>query len=259
MLVEAVGLDPSVHEAWFDLGLLHKWSGAWDDALRCNLRAAELVGERADEPAWWNLGIAATALRDWDVARRAWRVYGLTVPDGEGPIAGDYGLAAVRINPHSDPEVVWGRRVDPARLRIESVPLPGSGHRWGDIVLHDGEPVSTREVRGVRHLVFNELERWEASGVPTVAATVSSDLPAAISDLLDALEEAGLTAEDWTTNTAMVCAACSTRHEESPPPVPVSGRHEHAIGIAAPIESVRTVVAAWERSHGGRCHELTTA
>jgi hypothetical protein len=163
LLIEAVSLDPEFHEAWFDLGLLHKWSRSWDEAFRCNLRAAELVGERADEPAWWNLGIAATALRRWDVARRAWQAYGLPVPDGEGAVDGDYGYAAVRLNPESEPELVWGRRIDPARVRIESIPLPGSGHRWGDIVLHDGEPVATREVDGTNRLVFDELERWEAS------------------------------------------------------------------------------------------------
>jgi hypothetical protein len=259
MLVEAVGLDPSFHEAWFDLGLLHKWSGSWDDAFRCNLRAAELVGVRADEPAWWNLGIAATALCRWDVARRAWRAYGLTVPSGEGPIAGDYGLAAVRLNPHRAPEVVWGRRLDPARLRIDSIPLPESGHRWGDIVLHDGEPVATRESHGARRPVFNELERWEASDVPTVRATVTAASPATISGLVDALDDAGLPAEDWTTNTSMVCAACSAQHDRRTPPTPERAGHEHAVGVAAPIESVRTVITAWERSHDGRCHELTTA
>ena len=71
MYRESLRLDPELKEAWFDLGLIAKWEGRWEMALECNLRAAELEGPRSGEPAWWNLGIAATALSDWDVARRA--------------------------------------------------------------------------------------------------------------------------------------------------------------------------------------------
>ncbi len=80
LLAEATRLDPAFLAGWFDLGLLHKWSGSWEDALACNLRATELVGERADEPAWWNLGIAATALRRWDSPGRRGRPTGSTSP-----------------------------------------------------------------------------------------------------------------------------------------------------------------------------------
>jgi hypothetical protein len=258
LLIDATRLDPGLHQAWFDLALLHKWSGSWDDAFRCSLRAAELVGEQAQEPTWWNLGIAATALRRWDVARRAWRAYGLSVPDGEDPIDGDYGHAAVRINPRRAPELVWGRRIDPARMQIDSVPLPGSDHRHGDIVLHDGDPVATREVHGTSWLVFNELERWEASETPTVHATVAAASPDTINALLAALDDAGFAAEDWTTNTTVSCAACSTQPGRLSAPRSPASHHEHSIGIAAPVASIRAVVTAWERSHDGHCRQLAT-
>lgn len=51
------------------------------------------------EASWRNLGIAATALSRWDVARRAWRNYGLDVPDADSPIGGNFGNGPVRINP----------------------------------------------------------------------------------------------------------------------------------------------------------------
>ena len=258
LLIDATRLDPGLHEAWFDLALLHKWSGSWDDAFQCSLRAAELIGEQAEEPAWWNLGIAATALRRWDVARRAWRAYGLAVPDGEDPIHGDYGYAAVRINPHSQPELVWGRRIDPARVQIESIPLPGSDHRHGDIVLHDGDPVATREVHGISWLVFNELERWEASETPTVHATITAASPDTINALLAALDDAGFTAEDWTTDTTTSCVACSTQPRRLSTPRSPGSHHEHSIGIVAPVASIRAVVTAWERSYDGHCRRLAT-
>lgn len=257
LLVEATRLDPAFHTGWFDLGLLHKWSGSWEDALACNLRAAELVGERADEPAWWNLGIAATALRRWDLARRAWRAYGIDTPAGEGPIDGDHGYAAVRINLAVRPELVWGRRLDPARIRIESVPLPDSGHRWGDVVLHDGEPVATRQAAGSTYLVFDQLDRWEASPTPTLSATVSAGSPGMVDALLTALESAGLTAEDWTTHTTTSCGACSTDTHHQAMAAATAPNHEHAVGIAATLGDARPVIEEWERSHDGRCRDLT--
>lgn len=67
----AVALDPELKEAWFDLGLIYKWSARWDECFDANRRAALLVGERPESPEWWNLGIAATALHRWDDARHA--------------------------------------------------------------------------------------------------------------------------------------------------------------------------------------------
>src|SRR6266446_1566999 len=111
--------------------LVHKRRRHWTDAMDCNQRAASLGGEQGDA-AWWNLGIAATALRRWDVARTAWQRFGIAVPDREGEIVMDFGPAPVRLDPQGDGEVAWGQRIDPARLVVKNVPLPQSGHRFGD-------------------------------------------------------------------------------------------------------------------------------
>lgn len=150
-----------------------------------------------------------------------------------------------------------GPRLDPARIRIESVPLPDSGHRWGDVVLHDGEPVATRHAAGSNHFVFNQLARWEASPTPTLRATVSADSPGVIDALLTALESAGLTAEDWATHTTTSCVACSTDTHHQAMAAATAPHHEHAVGIAATLGEAQPVIEAWERSHDGRCRELT--
>ncbi len=93
--------------------------------LACNLRAAEL-NPATEQPAWWNAGIAATALREWPTALKAWHGYGIELPDAPTPFEYDLGIAPVRVNPVEKPEVVWGRRLDPARIRILNVPLPDS-------------------------------------------------------------------------------------------------------------------------------------
>jgi hypothetical protein len=257
---EAIRLDPQLHIAWFDLALIHKWSGNWEEAFTCNLRAAELVGEGADEPAWWNLGIAATALHRWEVARRAWRVYGVAVPKGAGPIEGDYGIGAVRLNPDTEGEVVWGHRVDPARMRLVSIPFPASGHRWSDIVLHDGAPNGYREVDGHQHAVFDELVRWAPSGVPTVEASVSAGSAEEVEELLALVEAAGYAAEDWTRGVRMLCRRCSEGiiHAEHSPAALATGR-EHVVAIAAPLSVARGILATWTARPGRTCHTIEAA
>jgi ribosomal protein S27AE len=256
----AVELDPGLHEAWFDLGLVHKWAGRWEEAFACNLQAAELVGEVEEEPAWWNLGIAATALRRWDIARRAWKAYGLDVPDGAGPIEADFGYGPVRLNPAGDAEIVWGQRIDPTRIRLTNIPFPASGHRWADVILHDGAPNGYRELDGQSHPVFDELQRWEESDVPTVEASVSAESVEDLDDLVARVVLAGHAAEDWTRNVRALCKRCSegTVHAEHDEKALVTGR-EHWMGIAAPLADATAIVRAWERSPGRCCHSIDLA
>jgi tetratricopeptide (TPR) repeat protein len=97
---------------WYNLGLLFKRRREWHESLTHNERAVEL--DPSDEAAWWNLGIAATALGTWSRARDAWRACGIDVPDGDGPLEMDFGQVPIRLNPDTTAEVVWCRRIDPA-------------------------------------------------------------------------------------------------------------------------------------------------
>ena len=126
---QAVDRVPAYEPAWFNMALVHKQRRQWVQALDCNERAAALGGAEGD-PAWWNLGIAATALRRWDAARRAWRRFGIEIPDGTGELQLDFGPAPVRLDPDGRGEVVWGRRVDPARIVVMNVPTPESGRAF---------------------------------------------------------------------------------------------------------------------------------
>jgi hypothetical protein len=253
---DAVELDPTLKEAWFDLGLICKWERRWDEAFECNLRAAELEGPKADEPAWWNLGIAATALRRWDVARMAWRTYGVPLREGFGPIEDDFDVAPVRLNPTGDAEVVWGQRIDPARVRIRSIPFPRSGHRWGDVVLHDGAPAGYREVNGQQRAVFDELERWEASDVPTLEVSIDAS-DSDVDGLITAVQAAGFAAEDWTRNVRVLCKRCSEGvvHAEHDPTALAAGDIHH-IGIAGPRDLVNGLVVEWANLPGRVCHGI---
>jgi hypothetical protein len=192
---------------WYNLGLLFKRQANWPESLRHNRRAVEL--NPADEAAWWNLGIAATALGEWQTAREAWRACGMNVPDGDDPIVGNYGAVPVRLNPEGNAEVVWCTRIDPARAIIRNIPMPESGHRCGDLLLHDGAPNGTRVYNGVDVPVFDELALLQPSQLGTFVVRIDGLAAGDVHYLTDEAESAGLQAESWSETVRLLCRACS--------------------------------------------------
>lgn len=277
LLDELLRRWPQDNRFWFDRGLHAKWRRDWPASLEANRRALDLLppDATAGEPDAWNLGIAATAVQDWPAARRAWTAFGvpLTASDDPGaPLAEDFGQSPVRLNAwprfagepvpdgSADTEVVWGRRICPARIRIMSVPSPSTGHRFGDVVLHDGDPVGTRMLGTHEVSVFNEIELWERSPLPTLTAAVTAPDAAAVAELEELVDGAGFGVEDWSATIRLLCRACS---EGSPH----DGDHSHdgaadqAAGAWEPLrrmgfggdpEQVRTLLGVWAVDGPGR-------
>ncbi|MFI7244154.1 tetratricopeptide repeat protein [Streptomyces qinglanensis] len=280
LLTRAADLEPWLSESWFNLALLYKFRHDWEQARTAGLRAVALLDRESGAPDWWNVGIAATALQDWPLARRAWQAYGLHVPGpshgaaaAEEPTGMQLGSAAVRLSPEGEAEVVWGRRIDPARMEIQSIPLPSSGRRWGEVVLHDGVPHGERTTAaGPSYPVFDEIELWAPSPVPTWVVL----LEAATESDRDALErlaaDAGFAAEDWSSSVRLLCRACSESampadegdgtvhldpHDHSSPGHPGPLGHmtqggpgelwvpERECGLAAPAALVHGLLDGW--------------
>ena len=247
-LKAAIAADPDLAWAWFNLGLVHKFRRHWEEAFRCNSEAAGRVDTDEGDPAWWNLGICATALRDWATAREAWTRYGIDIPPGEGPLEMDLGYVLVRIRSDALTEVVWSRRIDPARAVILNVPFPESGHRCGDYVLHDGVPNGERTWEGRTYVVFDELERWEASPTPTLIADVVCRNRSDSVALSDVFEQAGAVAEDWQLKVRMLCAACSEGRSHEPHEQhdePHTWSAERTFGLAAELGFANELLARW--------------
>jgi hypothetical protein len=202
----ASALAPRWSVPYYNLGLLAKNTGRWGDSLRFNQRALLLNPE--DEGACWNLGIAATALHDWPEARRAWRHYGIDIGEGAGEIITPPVTACVRLNPQSSGEVVWGERLDPARLVILNVPLPESQHRFRDIVLNDGAENGTREVGGTQVPVFDELAVWRASEYSTLRVRLRIPNDDSRHQLVQICGASEIGIEDWST-LRIICDECS--------------------------------------------------
>jgi hypothetical protein len=247
----AIKADSRGSAPWFNLGLLAKGNRDWAASRRYNQEA--LLRNPSDEAAWWNLGIAATALSDWTEARRAWAGFGIELPPGEGEIVANLGETPIRVNPLAKGEVLWTRRIDPARAYITSVPLPESGHRHGDLLLHDGAPNGYRMVRGREVAVFDAIAILRPSRLGTFETTVRVDEVEALAALEETFVAAGAAAEDWS-SIRYICQECSEGrpHEGHDLGAPhASG--ERRIGMAASRRDVAAeLLRSWSEQAPGR-------
>jgi tetratricopeptide (TPR) repeat protein len=260
---KASAIDPSWSVPPYNLGLLFKLARNWKEALKYNRRATAL--DSKNKAAWWNFGIAATALGRWNLARSAWRGFGIAVPDGDGPIDLPCGFCPIRIDPNGQAEVVWGHRIDPARASLASIPLPEPKHHWKDVVLNDGAPNGYRRHQGKEVPVFDALELLEPSPFGTYVAHVkmpataenvekgAQGQAAQVAQLAQLAGELGGNAEDWSTSLRMICKACSEgrphqKHDsEAAPPGGV-----HLIGIAArDREHAAKILSGWQSGRNG--------
>lgn len=260
---ELLQLTPESYYSWFQAGLLSKARRNWPESAERNARALELFTPKdaeefnGDNPAAWNLGIASTALGDWATARRAWAAYGIKgFEGGTGPIDVDCGMAPVRLNPDrpslphqllpsaGTAEVVWCWRRSPAHAVIASVPLPESGHRFRDVVLHDGEPKGTRLLDDREVSVFDELERLEESDLPTWQAQIIGAASEDFQALSDLLGQRGFALDDWS-GIRLMCSECSHGSPQD--------EHDHApaasdawrVGLAGHETGIAELVEIW--------------
>ncbi len=235
-------------------GLAHKYLLDWPTSLRHNLEAIALADE-IGEAEHWNAAIAATALGDWERVRTLWAAVGIRVPEGRGAIVDDYGVAVVRLNPWHGGETVWMRRIDPVRARLLNVPLPESGHRFGDIVLHDGAATGSRW-NGERNVpVFNELQRLAPSDFATHVVFVGCDRSEDLQALLDTTAPGIGYIEDWTASIRHYCLRCSygAPHRHDAPTVNDDWAPDRYLGIAAQSrKSVEKLLRNWENGGDGR-------
>jgi tetratricopeptide (TPR) repeat protein len=245
---KAMAREPGWFAPHLNLGIALKHAKQWTRSLTASLRAYELDPDEASEGALWNAGIAATAIGDWAAARRAWTKVGINLPMGEGPIDMNIGTTPIRIARDTTPEVVWCHRIDPARARIESIPLPESGRRYHDLLLHDGEPVGSRRLGAETVSVFNELEVLEPSPFRTYTTNVIAPSAKGLAKLVEAFkDEPAAAIEDWTANITMICKACSeglphehAEQREEPPWQP-----RRTIAIATTNSRALEILFAW--------------
>jgi len=225
---------------WYDAALAHKFLRSWEKAYALGREAAARSPRGEGDPAYWNLGIAATIRRDWATARDAWDGFGIQLPDGEGEITGRFGNACVRLDTDGEREVVWIERLCPTRGRVVNVPVTG-GRRYGEIVLHDGEPKGERIVDGTTYPVFDELLLFEPSDLPTLEVTVNAAGTADLEALLGLFTGSGFGAEP-ASGVNVLCACCSEGSHHQDREVQPGAQ---LVSLAAPEDEARGLLERW--------------
>ena len=235
-------------------GLVHKYLADWPTSLAHNLRAIELGSD--DEASQWNAAIAATALGEWGQARARWAAVGITDFDHTtGPTQRDLGTVCVRLNAGTCGETLFAERFDIVRARLRNVPLPESGYRYGDVVLHDGARTGSRAFGDRVVPVLNVLQRLEPSEFQTFTVFVTCDDESDMEALANATGPGIACIEDWTCSIRHYCLRCSygTPHSHDEDDAgrqdEVYWESERNIGIAAQSRAaVEKVLETWKKA-----------
>lgn len=162
------------------------------------------------------------------------------------------GMCSLRVGEDGAEETVFAQRIDPCRARIESVPLPECGRRYGDVILHDGEPRGRRLVGSHEVAVFDELVRLERSAYETWRVTVDCADQAELDALLALFSDIDGMVEDWTSNLQLLCRQCSlgTPHDHHRPD-DIAWKARHDLGFALrdekPLSRLRRLKLWWRK------------
>ena len=247
-----VELAPDAWTAHADRAVAAKHARAWAECREACLRSRALREGPPDPGVHWNLGIAGTALGDWPAARLGWTGCGIAITPGDGEVQLALGLTPIRIGPRDAQEVVWCERIDPARAIVSNIPMPESGHRLGDLLLHDGEPRGKRMLGSREVSVFDALERLEPSPFATTVVTVRATSEADVAALTELFRAAGAFAEDWSASLHWMCRACSEGRPHAEHDRERGWSLERKIGVASKTRVEDDLLRTWESAGEGR-------
>ena len=148
------------------LGEIYKYRQEWKPALYYNKKAVSL--DAGNQSAWWNVAIAATAMKKGRLARNVWAKFGLSTDEPSlSPVS-------VRLYSQGQFEILWVSRLGPARGFVRNIPHPHSGRRYGDIVLIDNLVQGYHTSDAYRLPVYEELGLLKISHYRTFSCVLQS-------------------------------------------------------------------------------------
>ncbi len=186
-----VKLEPEWIKPYQHLGAIYKQRREWKPAFHYWKKVVAL--DASDQQAWWNVGIAATALKKRRLAQSVWAKFGLTNLKREAK--------GLRLTYDGGFEILWMMPKTPATGIILSIPHPASGYRFRDEMLHARKPVGHHIVNRRRVPVFEELGRLKRSPFRTFSCLLHTADNEAISQLEQLCHEANLGFEVWSNAT----------------------------------------------------------
>lgn len=186
---KTIRLAPDFAEPYRDLGRIYHGRHEWKPAFHYWKKALSLNTE--DREAWWQISLAAVALKKMGLAESVWEKFGLHEMDLSQP----YGL---RLAYDGGYEILWMQALDPARCRIMSIPHPGSKLRFRQMMLYDQRGEKGVSVVGKRRVpVFDALDSLKLSPYQTFSCLLHTKEEEMINQLETLCYEAGLGFEVW--------------------------------------------------------------
>ena len=235
-------LAPQWSPPYQRLAAIYKNRREWKPALHYIKRS--LAINPTDKPGWWDLGIAATALRKWRIARNVWGKFGKTPQAGWAP-----GPVSIRCSYNDRYEIMWTNALDPARAAIQNIPHPDSERRFRDVILYDRVVNGYQVIRNRRFPVYDELGLYKRSPYHTYSCRLETSNNDDVELLGRLCQDADLGFEIWSNAVRQYSAGGKQRVPEyyGPDPsweVPEAGV---IIAIAARREKhVLQVLRSWK-------------
>ena len=220
------------------LGQIYKYRQEWKPALYYNKKTASL--DAADQTSWWNIGIAAPALRKSRLARTGWSKFGLEGRQEWAPVS-------VQRAYDKQFEIIGAARSGPAEGILKNVPHPRSGRCFGDVVLIDNI------IRGYHTSAFHRLPIYGDLGLlkRSVFLTFSCLLQSAsrkdIHTLQQLCREEGLGFEIWANAARAFASAQLGPRPEYYAAFDLAPEPELLAAIAAPTaQQALSILDAWK-------------
>lgn len=188
--------DPERGGFWFNLGLVHKASGAWRQALEANQQARARLGD--ERGPLWNIAICATALGEGAVAVEALRalgqpaelsVSGMPYVPGLPPVCVRAATVGSGVGSSAVPdrsiglELLWVTPLSPCHGVVSSPSFRDASTDYGDLVLWDGVPVGASRHEGrlvPRFPLLAVLRKGDEHRIRFVALQQAADQVAAL-------------------------------------------------------------------------------
>ena len=238
---KAMKVAPSWGRPCFRLSLIYKGRKEWKPTFYYSRKAVDCNVENKE--AWWNLGLAATVLQHWEVVQEAWKILGYSL--WQKPR-----MLPIEIATQNFREVIWTRQLDMVRARIESIPHPFSGRRYGEIILHERKAVGNMVVGKKTTPIYKEVQRLERSFFDTYSVLLHTAERKDI-ELLDKLcLDADLGFDNWSNSNELHL----NKHRTSQPEYYMNRSFENntpeqeysVIGMAAKDpNAIREVLETW--------------
>lgn len=246
LLKKIIRLIPDWADAYRMLGTIYSRRQEWKPAFHYWSKTVALDAD--DRDAWWQLGLAAVPLKRLRTAQTVWAKFGFGRPDPKKPL----GLQLT----HDDGfEILWMQPLDAARGRILSIPHPGSGSRYRDLVLYDRRgQKGYNVVRQRRVPIFRSVDRLKRSPYQTFSCLLHTGEEEATARLESLCYDAGIGFEVWSNAIRAVhheAAGASEEERRAFPeyysdllPRPENGTTLVALAAVHPAE-VERVLNAW--------------